>query len=140
MIPRAVQELFNLIRADKAQRKTTVYASFLQIYKEKILDLLNSNTYAKAPHQFEGLRLRWRVNGSYSVDSLYNFECPSEEEVMGLFQHGLRNRVVGSHKLNNASSRSHTIFTLTLETVDPNKPDNLIVSKLQLVDLAGSER
>lgn len=42
--------------------------------------------------------------------------------------------------MNLTSSRSHTIFTLTLEQIDGNHPDNQVISKLQLVDLAGSER
>jgi hypothetical protein len=47
---------------------------------------------------------------------------------------------VASHNLNHASSRSHAIFTLTLEITDNNSVDSVVVSKLQLVDLAGSER
>jgi len=42
--------------------------------------------------------------------------------------------------MNNASSRSHTILSLTVEQVDMKTPDAVIMSKLQLVDLAGSER
>ena len=42
--------------------------------------------------------------------------------------------------MNHASSRSHTIFSLTVNRVNVNYPDNIINSKLQLVDLAGSER
>jgi len=42
--------------------------------------------------------------------------------------------------MNLTSSRSHTIFSLTLEQTDSSNPDNTVVSKLQLVDLAGSER
>lgn len=53
---------------------------------------------------------------------------------------GIKNKIVSTHNLNNASSRSHCIFTVTVEAVNPAKPDNVIVSKLQLVDLAGSER
>lgn len=48
--------------------------------------------------------------------------------------------MVASHLLNHASSRSHAIFTITLETIDQNNVENIITSKLQLVDLAGSER
>jgi hypothetical protein len=59
---------------------------------------------------------------------------------MSLFHFGLKNKVIGSHKMNLASSRSHSIFTITLEQIPPNNPDNVIISKLQLVDLAGSER
>ena len=42
--------------------------------------------------------------------------------------------------MNVTSSRSHSIFTITLEQIDSADPDNVIISKLQLVDLAGSER
>ena len=42
--------------------------------------------------------------------------------------------------MNITSSRSHTIFSLVLEQVLPDNPDNMIVSKMQIVDLAGSER
>ena len=59
---------------------------------------------------------------------------------MDLFHFGIKNKIVASHNLNHASSRSHAIFTITLETVDPANVENVIVSKLQLVDLAGSER
>lgn len=59
---------------------------------------------------------------------------------MRLFHFGLRNKVIGSHKMNLTSSRSHTIFCITLEQVEPDRPDNVVISKFQLVDLAGSER
>ena len=59
---------------------------------------------------------------------------------MDLFHFGLKNKIIGSHKMNASSSRSHSLFTFTLEQIDPANPDNVILSKLQLVDLAGSER
>ena len=59
---------------------------------------------------------------------------------MDLFHFGIKNKIVASHNLNQSSSRSHAIFTVTLEAVDPANIDNVVVSKLQLVDLAGSER
>ncbi len=42
--------------------------------------------------------------------------------------------------MNLSSSRSHSIFTFTLEQIDPANPENVILSKMQIVDLAGSER
>jgi hypothetical protein len=68
------------------------------------------------------------------------FECTSASDLLNLFHSGLRSKVVASHNLNNASSRSHSIFTITVETVDPSNLDNVVTSKLQLVDLAGSEK
>lgn len=59
---------------------------------------------------------------------------------MHLFNAGIKNKIVASHNLNHASSRSHAIFTVTIETVDPLNLDNVVTSKLQLVDLAGSEK
>ena len=61
---------------------------------------------------------------------MYTFEVNNYDEVMNLFHFGLKNKVVGSHKMNMTSSRSHTILTLTLESIDAENPDNTIVSKL----------
>jgi len=74
------------------------------------------------------------------VENLFTFECKSAEEVLTLFHFGLRNKIIASHNMNNSSSRSHCILTLTVEMVDAANPDNVVVSKLQMVDLAGSER
>ena len=58
---------------------------------------------------------------------------------MQFFQFGVKNRVTASHKLNLASSRSHSILTLRVESMDKDH-ENQLFSKLELVDLAGSER
>ena len=68
------------------------------------------------------------------------FECKSPEDVLTLFHFGIKNKVVASHRMNNASSRSHSILTVSVEQVDIANPDNVVLSKFQLVDLAGSER
>jgi len=61
--------------------------------------------------------------------------------VLALYHFGIKNKVVASHNMNNCSSRSHSVLTLTVEQVDvKNGPESIILSKLQLVDLAGSER
>ena len=59
---------------------------------------------------------------------------------MGFYHQGIQAKVMASHNLNEASSRSHCILTVTVESIDPERPDNIVVSKLSLVDLAGSER
>jgi hypothetical protein len=68
------------------------------------------------------------------------FECATAEEALELFKFGSKNRVLAAHNLNDVSSRSHTIFCLTVESQDIKHQDSVTVSKLQLVDLAGSER
>lgn len=106
--------------------------SFLQIYNEKIYDLLNPGMFKKvkgdslvqpAFHHSgangavdpAGLKLKWNPFDVYTVENLFNFECSSEIEILRLFQYGIRNKVIGSHKMNLTSSRSHTIFCITLE-------------------------
>jgi hypothetical protein len=87
-----------------------------------------------------GLKLKWNKNDIFTVENLYTFECRSVEDVMALYHFGIKNKVVASHNMNNASSRSHSILSLIVEQVGVDNPDNVVVSKLQLVDLAGSER
>jgi len=68
------------------------------------------------------------------------FKCDTPEHALLLYNKGVKNKIIASHNLNHASSRSHSIFTMTIDIVDNSAVDNTIVSKLQLVDLAGSER
>ena len=140
IIPRAIDDLFDQIRnmSEPYKKKYDIYVSYLQIYQEKIYDLLNpaQSKQINGP----GLKMRWNKLDIFTVENLYTFECKTPEEVLALFNYGIKNKVVASHKLNNASSRSHTIFTICVESFDVKNPENLITSKLQLVDLAGSER
>ena len=87
-----------------------------------------------------GLKLKWNPFDVYTVENLFNFSCVTEAEIFRLFNFGLRNKVIGSHKMNLTSSRSHTIFSIHVEQIDMTQPDSVVISKLQLVDLAGSER
>lgn len=95
---------------------------------------------AKANQASPGLRLRWNQKDEFVVENLYVYECKTAEEVIEHFHHGIKNRVVASHKLNLSSSRSHTILSLRVESVELQNPENVLVSKLDLVDLAGSEK
>ena len=71
---------------------------------------------------------------------MYTFDVDNENDCMDLFYQGVRNKTMASHKLNKASSRSHTIFSMNIERINTEEPDDVIRNKLQLVDLAGSER
>ncbi|CAI2381337.1 unnamed protein product [Moneuplotes crassus] len=142
IVPRVISSIFSQIDENSSQsgHSFRIYCSFLQLYQEKILDLLNPNHSKKSAFQGTGLKLRWNKLDIYTVENLYNFECKSPEELMKYYHMGIKNKIMSTHNLNNASSRSHCVFTITCECTNPAKPDNVIVSKLQLVDLAGSER
>jgi hypothetical protein len=139
---RAIREVFKQAEGLKKEKHITISCSFLQIYNEKVFDLLNAALLKKQtkPGQDQGLRIRWNKNEQFTVENLYVFKCDSPEHALQLYNKGVKNKIVASHNLNQASSRSHSIFTLTLDIVDNAAVDNTIVSKLQLVDLAGSER
>ena len=142
IVPRAIRLLFELIKqqSNLQKKKFTVYCSYMQIYKEKIYDLLNKSHVKGAVTDGPGLKLKWNKNDVFSVENLYTFECKSIDDVMALYHFGIKNKVVASHNMNNSSSRSHSMLSMTVEQVDTANPDNVVVSKLTLVDLAGSER
>lgn len=141
IVPRSVRLLFDLIKQESnlGKKKFTVYCSYLQVYKEKIYDLLNKSHLKRLVTDGPGLKLKL-VKDIFTVENLYTFECRSAEDALALYHFGLKNRVVASHNMNNSSSRSHSMLKMTLECVDAKQPDNTILSTLQLVDLAGSER
>lgn len=68
------------------------------------------------------------------------FRCNDADHAIQLYNKGVKNKVVASHNLNHASSRSHAIFTIIVDITDNSNVDNIVQSKMQLVDLAGSER
>ena len=61
IVPRAIRLLFDLIKQQSAQRKKTftVYCSYLQVYKERIYDLLNKSHVKSAVNNGPGLKLKW---------------------------------------------------------------------------------
>lgn len=154
IVPRAVMALFD--RVAKLEG-CTIRLSFLQIYNEKIYDLLNPQISVAQREQgpqggraeeFQGLRLRWDAkNSHFFVENLFQYDCGSSEEALGHYQQGICNKQVASTAMNVASSRSHTMLLLTLlrrEEVTSGtsglKTCKEVKSQLSLVDLAGSER
>ena len=135
---RAIREAFRQV-AEVRDKHISISCSFLQIYNEKVFDLLNTSKIKRHGKQ-EGLRIRWSKSEQFSVENLFVFKCNDAEHAIQYFNKGVKNKVVAAHNLNHASSRSHCIFSLIFEITDNAAVDNQVVSKLQLVDLAGSER
>jgi hypothetical protein len=63
----------------------------------------------------------------------------TEEDALSLLFEGETNRAIAEHQLNRSSSRSHAIFSISLELRSADESSHIISSKLNLVDLAGSE-
>ncbi|KAH8917335.1 kinesin-domain-containing protein [Atractiella rhizophila] len=144
IIPRAVSEIFAFIRANP-QREFLLRASYLEIYNEQLRDLL-------APDTVGQLRVRQDAQKRFFVSPLREELVTSEQAVFHLLQRGEMVRHVGETDFNARSSRSHTVFQLTIESRDaledfprqrkgrPSIGTAVRISKLSLVDLAGSEK
>ena len=140
IIPNAFDTVFADIDASEASNKTfLVRASFLEIYNENVRDLL-------AKDQSKTCELKETPDRGVYVNGLTTFVVKSAQEMHNILQVGKKNRSVGATLMNADSSRSHSIFTITVETsrVRPGDPPgaepHITVGKLNLVDLAGSER
>jgi hypothetical protein len=77
-----------------------------------------------------GLRIRWTKKEQFVVENLYVFEVNTAREVLDLFKYGSKQRVVAEHNLNDTSSRSHSIFSITVESQDLRDTHNVTISKL----------
>ena len=148
IIPRACSDLFDLI--DKNYTKVSdapdttdnesgpifsyeVTCSYYEIYNERVYDLLE-------PKQ-ENLRVREHPSLGPYVENLSVAPACVYDEVQALLVSGNRYRHTNSTKLNERSSRSHAIFTITLkQSMFQGGELSEYVSKINLVDLAGSER
>lgn len=110
-------------------------ASYLEIYNEEIQDLLNKKNIQQR------LELHDKDTGVY-VKDLSTFVVKNPEDLMKIFQEGNLNRHVGRTNMNEHSSRSHSVFTITVESSEVNQLGEVKVKagKLNIVDLAGSER
>ena len=132
IIPRCITDLFNKIRQDEIG--VSVYCSFVQIYNEKLFDLLQD------PGQKNPLAIREdKMQGIY-VEGLSEYVVQNEYDCLRLLKRGERNRITRQTKMNIQSSRSHTIFQFLLESEKIDGKGMIKRSKLNLGDLAGSEK
>ncbi|XP_066223445.1 kinesin-like protein KIF12 isoform X2 [Saccopteryx leptura] len=114
----------------------TLQASYLEIYNEQVRDLLSLGSPRPLP-------VRWNKTQGFYVEQLRVVEIGSLGALLELLQMGLSRRRSSAHTLNQASSRSHALFTLyishqTKPPVDPG--EHPVGGKLCFVDLAGSEK
>lgn len=133
LVPRAISEVFRKLHS-KPGTVGVVRVSYAEIYNEQFIDLLNPATESSEFSVMED------SSGGVFVKGLSQHLAGSEEEALGLLFEGEANRAIAEHQLNKASSRSHTIFTLSLELRGHGATESMLTSKLHLVDLAGSER
>ena len=140
IIPRSVADIFDFVDKHRDRIEFTVYCSYLEIYKERIYDLLqlgNIDRFGQRP----GLEIREEKNKGLFVQDLTEVHVTSVSEIFSLMKLGQQVRQVAATHMNEYSSRSHTIFQLFVEQRPLYSKENVVLkAKLNLVDLAGSEK
>eukprot|EP00762_Andalucia_godoyi_P008253 ANDGO_02988.mRNA.1 Kinesin-like protein KIN-4A len=160
--PRVIEDLFSRIgKLSKSRdlpggtveaRKFSVRVSYLEIYNEEIRDLLHPSTPSK------NIAIREDSHGGIIVAGVQEETVETADELIQCLIRGSLCRTTGSTLMNEASSRSHSIFTIITDqkvirknVQSPNRvplptspaafqEDEFFSSKFHLVDLAGSER
>ncbi|KAG7237993.1 hypothetical protein INR49_031347 [Caranx melampygus] len=138
LTPRICQGLFRSEDTfPDGQNSSRVEISFLEIYNERVRDLLRGGEQKKRA----SLRVREHPEKGPYVQDLSQHVVTDCKQAMGLLEEGIANRITAATHNHDASSRSHAIFTIqyTQAILENNLPSE-IVSKINLVDLAGSER
>lgn len=123
LVPLILHDLF-----DQLLDEYLVKCSFIEIYKEKLVDLLND----------EGLKLSiLSTNSKIKINNLKQVNLTNVNQSLKLLKNCLSKRQMAATNLNDNSSRSHTIFTIYL--YKKINPTQFTHAKFNLVDLAGSE-
>jgi len=133
IIPRSIDWIFDNIKNYPAQQ-FLVRVSFVEIYNEEVRDLLS-----KVKRQKLNVREKDKV---FYVENVTVIQAENSRMTLDIMKAGRVNRATGATKMNPGSSRSHSIFSITVEssTLDEAGEAHYKVGKLNLVDLAGSER
>ncbi|XWS33576.1 hypothetical protein CRYUN_Cryun22dG0095200 [Craigia yunnanensis] len=164
LIPQVMNALFKKFETLKHQTEFQLHVSFIEILKEEVRDLLDSEPVSKSVTPNGNavkvtilgrspIQIRESSNGVITLAGLTEVAVSTLQEMATCLEQGSKSRATGSTNMNNQSSRSHAIFTITLEqmrkiqsvssvndTPDEDMCEEYLCAKLHLVDLAGSER
>lgn len=159
MIPRVLSNLFSHLQSKF--HEYTVQVTFVELYNEEFRDLLNPSlgppTGSKQPmgksrqqgKADEVLKIVNDPRRGFTIKGIEPTPVKDVKDAIDLLRSGTQRRQVASTNLNDRSSRSHSIFTITVytETKDSSpggtggraKEEYFRTGKFNLVDLAGSE-
>ncbi|XP_017862241.1 PREDICTED: kinesin-like protein KIF3A [Drosophila arizonae] len=135
IIPNAFAHIFGHIAKAQDNQKFLVRVSYMEIYNEEVRDLLGKDVS-------KSLEVKERPDIGVFVKDLSGYVVHNADDLENIMRLGNKNRAVGATKMNQESSRSHAIFSITVESSElvEGGMQHVRMGKLQLVDLAGSER
>ena len=131
IIPRMMNLVFEIINSGSSDIEFSVKCQYYQIYNEKIQDLIDTTK--------TDLAIREDKNKGIWVGECTEKYVESEQEMIDFFNTGSNNRIVSSTKMNAISSRSHSLFSVTIYQRNVITESSK-TGKLYFVDLAGSEK
>lgn len=134
VIPRAVSDIFATINTMTDEHDFTVKCSFVELYNEQCYDLLSPN-----PRDQSIVDVR-EIDKKVVIPNLTEVTVSDTIATTNYLMKGSADRAVASTAMNAASSRSHAIFTVSIEKVPKECKSAATIAKFHMVDLAGSER
>ncbi|XP_052488075.1 kinesin-like protein KIN-4C isoform X2 [Gossypium raimondii] len=160
IIPKVMGSIFRRVETMKHSTEFLIRVSFIEIFKEEVFDLLDSHQASLSKVEGASLpkptglgrppiQIREAGNGGITLSGVTEAEVRTKEEMASNLARGSLSRATGSTNMNSQSSRSHAIFTISMEQkkiasclsgVNDDTADDILCAKLHLVDLAGSER
>ncbi|XP_054348874.2 kinesin-like protein KIF6 isoform X3 [Pongo pygmaeus] len=138
IIPRTLSYIFEQLQKDSSKIYTT-HISYLEIYNECGYDLLDPRHEASSLEDLPKVTILEDPDQNIHLKNLTLHQATTEEEALNLLFLGDTNRMIAETPMNQASTRSHCIFTIHLSSKEPGSA-TVRHAKLHLVDLAGSER
>ncbi|KAG5679506.1 hypothetical protein PVAND_009069 [Polypedilum vanderplanki] len=130
---KSIQENHNFSPKEEFEDRIYIWVSFVEIYNEKITDLLYN---ASSKSTFKTLKIYSNKGNSY-IPGLTWFFVSKIDDALNILKYGLSKVSYASTKINDHSSRSHTIFTINL--IAENK-SGFQYSSFKFCDLAGAEK
>ncbi|KAJ2840474.1 hypothetical protein FBU31_000386 [Coemansia sp. 'formosensis'] len=159
VVPRAIGAIWSNLEAKSKQHAAFTYSldvSFLELYNEDLVDLLNPRSPTAGSSGGRGPTIREDSRGNMVLVGVERKVAAGEDDIITYLHQGALSRTTASTDMNHTSSRSHAIFTIYLTQQDRRSSLMLsnasgveaseldsgmsIVSKIHFVDLAGSER
>lgn len=136
IIPRVLYALFSRLETDETEN--SVKCSFIELYNEELRDLLSTDDSVKLKIFEDNSK---KGHSTTMVQGMEECHLKSAVQGITLLREGSHKRQVAATKCNDLSSRSHTVFTITvyIKRVTEDGQEYLSAGKLNLVDLAGSE-
>ncbi|CAG8473518.1 6620_t:CDS:1 [Racocetra fulgida] len=133
VIPRSLYYIFDTLEAEQAD--FSVKISYIELYNEELKDLLSSDSDNRHLKILDDANRKCVLHGHEEV------LIKSAEDGINVLKQGSIKRQVAQTNYNKNSSRSHSVFCITLHIKEtmPDGEDLLKVGKINLVDLAGSE-